>query len=180
MKERTVAKTYAQAILELGNEQKVDVAKDLEAILGMVNSSNELENLLFLDVFTAKEKTSVLGELFQKANISGLVANYIEYLVEANRISLLPMITKEVIVYDDHVKGFLRGTIEGAEDSVDEAFKTQITNYLKNKLGKEPTLNYQKNENISAGYRVTVEDLQLDASIDNQLDKFKQTVLGNF
>ena len=35
-----------------------------------------------------------------------------------------------------------------------------------------------QNNNITAGYKVTVEDLQLDASLDNQLEQFKQSILS--
>ena len=39
-------------------------------------------------------------------------------------------------------------------------------------------VSYKKNENITAGFKVTVEDLQLDATVDNQLRHFKSSVLG--
>ena len=61
---------------------------------------------------------------------------------------------------------------------MDEALKAKIMTFLKVKIGKEPNLTYVKNENISAGYKVTVEDLQLDASLDNQLEQFKQSILS--
>ena len=54
-----------------------------------------------------------------------------------------------------------------------------IDAYLQQKLGKEAILEYKKSETVTAGYRVTVEDLQLDASLENQLEKFKDSVLNS-
>jgi F-type H+-transporting ATPase subunit delta len=31
---------------------------------------------------------------------------------------------------------------------------------------------------VAAGYKITVEDLQLDATIENQLKRFEETVLN--
>ena len=55
-----------------------------------------------------------------------------------------PLIFKEMVVIDDDKKGFLRGTIEGSEEQVDPEFEKKITSFLKEKLGKEPELEYKK------------------------------------
>ena len=60
-----------------------------------------------------------------------------------------------------------------------QLLEKKITAYLKGKINKDCKLDYVKNGKITAGYRVTVEDLQLDASLDNQLNKFKETVLNS-
>ena len=73
----------------------------------------------------------------------------------------------------------MRGTIEGAADSADEATVSKVKAYLKEKLGVSPELNYVKNEAITAGVRITVEDYQLDASIDKQLKDFKDSIINN-
>jgi F-type H+-transporting ATPase subunit delta len=91
----------------------------------------------------------------------------------------MPMIFKNVIVIDDHKKGFLRGTIEGSEENIPEDIKNKLKSYLQQKLGREPILEYKQSSSVSAGYKVTVEDLQLDASLENQLEKFKDSVLNS-
>lgn len=178
MKDHTASKAYAKAIYELAKESKVEVADELVKINELINKSNDLENVLFLDVFTPEEKSSVMAEITGKLKTSKLVTNFINLLIIEKRMGIFPSIFKDVVVIDDHDKGFLRGTIQGADSDVDGNFQEKITNYLKNKLGKNCQLNYVQNEKISAGYRVTVEDLQLDASLDNQLEQFKNDVLS--
>lgn len=178
MREQAVAKVYAKSLLELGDERKVNIADELTKLTEVINSSNELENVMFLELFTLNEKKAVFAEVSSKLNLSPITSETIKYLIDEKRIGILPLIIKEVIVMDDERRGFLKGTIEGTDVQIDPAFKAKIESFLKQKMGREPHLDYVQNTNLSAGYKVTVEDLQLDASLDNQLEQFKQSILG--
>ena len=178
MKQQTVSKIYAQALLQLGVEKNEKVVDELTLLTEMINKTNALENILFLDVFTQEEKKAVFADVAKKSGLSELVVGMVNYLIEEKRIGLLPLIVKEMIVLDDDKKGFIKGVVEGAEAQVDPKIIEQMKAFLKIRLGREPGLVYQQNPNISAGYRVTVEDLQLDASLDHQLDQFKQSVIS--
>lgn len=178
MKEQAVAKVYAKSLLELGDERKVLIADELTKLTEVINKSNELENVMFLDLFTLEEKKTVFTEVAKKLNLSTITTETIKFLIDEKRIGILPLIIKEVIVMDDDRKGFMKGTIEGTDAQIDPAFKAKIESFLKKKFGREPHLDYVQNNNLSAGYKVTVDDLQLDASLDNQLEKFKQSILS--
>jgi F-type H+-transporting ATPase subunit delta len=177
--EQIIAKAYAKSIIELSDEQKVDVVEELNNFNILINKNHNFENLLFSEVFSVEEKIDVLGEVFKKSKVSSLVKNSLFFLLQEGRIGIFPMVYKEIVVLDDDRKGFLRGTIEGGDAEVNKDFKAKIKDYLEKKMGKKLELNYSKSDSVTAGYRVTVEDLQLDASLDNQLDKFKETVLNN-
>lgn len=178
MKQQAIAKVYAKSILELGDDKKLKIADEMIKLTETINKSNELENVLFLEVFTLDEKKAIFSEVAKKLDLSQLTVEAIKYLIDEKRIGLLPLIIKEIVVIDDDRRGFMRGTIEGSDVAIDDSFKKKIETFLKNKLGREPHLDYVQNTNITAGYKVTVEDLQLDASIDNQLEQFKQSILS--
>lgn len=178
MKEQAVARVYAKSLLELGDEKNVKIADELTKLTEVINKSNDLENVLFLDLFTMEEKKVVSLEVAKKLALSPITTETVKYLIEEKRIGILPLIFKEIIVMDDERRGFMKGTIEGTEVQVDPAFKAKIESFLKKKFGREPHLDYVQNNKISAGYKVTVEDLQLDASLDNQLEQFKQSILS--
>jgi F-type H+-transporting ATPase subunit delta len=178
MKELSVAKIYARSFLELGDDKKVKIADEMIKLTEVINKSNDLENVLFLEVFTLDEKKSIFLEVAKQLNLSQLSTEAVKYLIDEKRIGLLPLIIKEIVVIDDDRRGFIKGTIEGNGDQMDEAFKANIISFLKKKIGREPDLAYVQNKNITAGYKVTVEDLQLDASLDNQLEQFKQSILS--
>lgn len=178
MKEQSVAKIYAKSLLELGDEKKINIADELIKLTKTINESNDLENLMFLDLFTLEEKKVVFIEVAKKLNLSPITTETIKFLIDEKRIGLLPLISKEVIVMDDERKGFMKGTIEGTDLQIDPVFKAKIETFLKTKFGRNPNLDYAQNKNLSAGYKVTVEDLQLDASLDNQLEQFKNSILS--
>ena len=179
MKELQVSKAYARAFIELTEEKGVNAAKELTTLTETINNSNDLESLLFLDAFTVEEKLSVLSEVVSKLGLSPITSQFLTFLVEEKRIGILPLIFKELVVIDDHKSGFLRGTIEGADTGVDAEFTNKMKSYLKEKLGINAELTYKQNNRITAGYRVSVDDLQLDASLDNQLNRFKESVLNS-
>jgi F-type H+-transporting ATPase subunit delta len=178
MKEQNIAKVYAHSFLELASENNFNVADELTTLTETINASNDLENVLFLDVFTVEEKKSVFKAIAEKISLNSVLVAAVNFLIEEKRAGLLPLIYKEIIVIDDHNKGFMRGVIEGSTDEIDEKYKQQLASVIKSKIGKEPVLEYKKTDAITAGYKVTVEDLQLDATIDNQLYEFKKSILG--
>lgn len=180
MKNENIAKVYATTLIELANDNSIDIAEELTLLTEVINSSNDLENVLFLDVFTNEEKDDVFSEIAEKLSLSEILISAIKYLIVEKRISLLPLIYKEVIVIDDEKKGFLKGTIEGLEDSISDEDKDRLVSTLKKELGSlKPVLEYKKNNNITAGYKITVGDLQLDATVDNQLKTFRESILEN-
>lgn len=178
MKEKNVAKAYAKAIYSLGKESNVDTANELTTLTETINKSNDLENVMFLDVFTPEEKLSVINTVLDKLGLSAIVKSFINFLLQEKRIGILPLIIKEVIVMDDHEKGFMRGTIEGYADSIDTESLEKIKAFVKKQVGAEPELTYVKNEKITAGVRVTVEDYQIDASVDKQLNTLKESIIN--
>ena len=83
-----------------------------------------------------------------------------------------------MIVFDDHKRGFIRGEIEGIEDQLLEESKKKITDYIKEKTGLTPILSYMQNAELTAGYRITADDLQLDASLEHQFSMLRNSILG--
>ena len=75
MKEQNIAKVYAHSFLQLATEHNFNVADELTKLTEVINTSNDLENVLFLDVFTTEEKivfgfNSVLMKLILFTNDS--------------------------------------------------------------------------------------------------------------
>ena len=179
MKEQNIAKVYADSFIQLGKEKGVNMAEEMTTLTEAINASNDLENVFFLDIFTAEEKNSVFDEIAKKLGLSELLSAAFKYLVEQKRIGLFPLIFKEIIVKDDEEKGFLRGEIVGSQDSISEEHKQMLVASMQKYIGeKKPVLTYRKSDEVTAGYKVTVDDLQLDATVDNELKHFKQSIIG--
>ena len=173
MKYGTISKAYAKSLYQLGKEQNVLVTEQLTTLTETINSSNDFENVLFMDVFTIEEKIQVVEAIIDKLKLHKLIKSFLIFLIGEKRIHLFPIIFKEIVCMDDHEKGFLRGTLEGADDQVDQDFLKKIKAYLEKELNKKIHLDYVQRPKMLAGYRMTVEDFQLDASLDKQLDRLR-------
>lgn len=179
MKDQNIAKVYADSFIQLGKENNVNVAEEMTKLTETINASNELENVLFLDVFTVEEKVAVFEAVAKKLGLSALLVSAVKYLVQEKRIGLFPLIFKEIVVRDDQEKGFLRGTIVGSANDISDDHKEKLLGALKKYIGdKKPILTYKKTDDVTAGYKVTIEDLQLDATVDNELKHFKESIIG--
>mgnify|MGYP006430560353 CR=1 FL=1 len=178
MKEKLTAKSYAQAMIDLAESENKDFVKELTTLTETINSNDKLENLLFLDVFTVDEKKDVLKEITKRLNLSSVMTNFLFFLLVEKRIHSLPSIFKEMILIDDEKKGFLRGTLESREESLDPKVKDRLVEFLNKKLNKNIDLSFKHNPSLTAGYRATVQDLQIDASLDKQLKQFKNSILN--
>ena len=66
MKTQKIAKAYAKAIFELCQEHKISVTAELTILTELINKSDALENVLFLDLFTNGEKIAVLEGIYAK------------------------------------------------------------------------------------------------------------------
>ena len=174
MREKVIAQSYARALMESGGGD--GVAGELTRVTEAINASNELENLLFLEVFTVEEKQSVLDAILDRLGSTKLVKNFFRFLCQEKRLGLFPLIFKAVIVIDDHQRGFIRGDIEGAEAAVDEKIKAQLIQAMEKYLGDTVLLSYRQDLEIAAGYRTKVGDWRLDATVNGQLEQFRNRV----
>lgn len=177
MRDKIISQAYAKSMIELADDTGVDIADELTRLNIIINENNNLETLLFLDVFTANEKQEVLNLIVEKMGLSSILKYFFDFLLQEKRMGLFPMIYKEIIVIDDDKRGFIRGVIEGAHETISSEFSEKITEYLQSKIKKRTELKYKRNEKITAGYKVTVGDLQLDATLDNQLKILKEKIL---
>ena len=175
MKNGIIAKTYAQAIVKIAEEQKAPIFNDVATFVELINKSSDLENVLFLSVFTQEEKKSILEELFQKLPIHEVVKSFLSFLLQEKRLPLLPQIYKELIVIEDAAKGFMKVTVEGSQEILDVAAKAAIEKYLQDKLNLKSDISYKKSDSISAGYKVVAGDNLLDATLKTQLNNFKDS-----
>lgn len=173
MKNSIVAKTYALAVAGVSEKTKAPIFDEVAKFIDLLNKNQNLEQVLFLNVFTEEEKTNVLKDIFEKMESSELLKNFFQFLIQEKRIGLLPQIYKELVVIEDSAKGFLKVSVEGSQQELDKSAQKSIEEYLHKKLNLKSHVSYKKNENISAGYKVTAGDYLLDATLKTQLNNFK-------
>ena len=179
MNDSKVSRSYALALLEIGSENNIDVKTQLDSFWELIRTSNELESLLFMDVFTVDERVNVLKSIFEKLSVNELIKNFLMFLVENKRIGLLPSIYTFVTLEKDLSDGFITGVVEGNEEKPDSGVIEKLKAHLEKELKQIAKLEYKQNKNITAGYKITCGDLQLDATLENQFDRLRKNILAN-
>ena len=97
MKNETISRSYALALLEISKETKVDVKADLDKFWSLIRESSEFESLLFMDVFSVEERKKILEFVFEKSKLNKLTYNFIHFLIENKRFNLFPSFKKEKV-----------------------------------------------------------------------------------
>ncbi len=175
MKNSVIAKTYAQAVVQIAKENAAPIFSEVASFIDLLNKSSDLENVLFLNVFMFDEKKQILEDLFKVLKLNHITQNFLTFLLNEKRLPLLPQIYKELIVIEDAAKGFMAVRVEGSQEQLDASAKAAIEKYLLEKLNLKSHIDYKQNDQISAGYKVVAGDNLLDATLKTQLNNFKET-----
>ena len=179
MKNEAISKSYALALLEISEESKVDVKKDLDLIWNLIRENSDLESLLFMDVFSVDERKNVMDDIFNKLELSDLTKNFCVFLIENKRFNFFPSIYTSLTMQKDLSDGFITGVVEGSESDPDSDVLEKLKSHIEKELKQIAKLEYKQNKNITAGYKITCGDLQLDATLENQFDRLRKDILAN-
>ena len=179
MKNETISRSYALALLEISKETGVDVKTDLDKVWNLIRESAEFESLLFMDVFSVEERKSILELVFEKLQLNKLTTNFIYFLIENKRFSLFPSIYTSLTMEKDFADGFITGIVEGSDENPDSEVIEKLKTHIEKELKQIAKLDYKQNMNITTGYKITCGDLQLDATLENQFDRLRKDILAN-
>lgn len=176
MKNSTASKVYAKALYQLGSKERVDTAQQLTLVNEALTVHKQLVSILSTEIFTIKERQEIISLLASKLKLHRLTRQFLLFLLQEKRLHLFFSIWQEIIILDDEEKGQIRGIVQGGEGTIDSPAKKKIQSYLTATLKKKVLLEYKKSK-LSAGFKVTVGDYHIDASLHHQLARFKDGTL---
>lgn len=177
MSQLTLARRYAQALLEVAvEEESVQEIEEQILSLGEVyESSSELSELLTDPLVNQQKKMQILEDLFSE-EIREDVMNLLRLLMEKGRAELIPVIADTFdTLADDHF-GVVNVEVESArplEDEQVDKLKEQMENLLG---GQQVELNETENPELLAGFRIKIGDSVLDGTLSNRLKKLRENL----
>jgi F-type H+-transporting ATPase subunit delta len=178
MRETTIARNYAEALLELARK-----ANDLRGWGEMIDSvANGIESDRRLRVFLESPRVSAQqkSEIFQKAYGSVMPRNFVRFLqalVHNRRQMLIPEIAHEYSDLVDQVEGRVHASVTVAREA-DDNDRLVITQQLSRALGKDVVPHFHVNAAILGGVVVRVGDTVLDGSVRRRLATLRSRMLG--
>jgi F-type H+-transporting ATPase subunit delta len=169
MREPTIAKNYAETLLELAQR-----AGDLQGWGEMIDKiADAMESDRRLRVFLESPRVSAQrkNEIIQKAFGGQLPRNFVRYvqaLVSHRRQMLIPVIAHEYHDLVDRVEGRVHASVTVMREP-DDADRALVTKQLSHTLGKDVVPHFHVNPSILGGVIVRVGDTVLDGSVRRRL-----------
>jgi len=179
MREPTIARNYAEALLELAQR-----AGDLRAWGEMIDRiADAMESDRRLRVFLESPRVSAQQKnaIFQRAYGNTLPRNFVRFLqalVTNRRQMLIPAIAHEYHDLVDQVEGRVHASVTLARDA-DDADRAVVTNQLSRALGKTVVPHCHVNPGILGGVVVRVGDTVLDGSVRRRLATLRSKMMGS-
>lgn len=177
MSEYKVSVRYAISLLDTAKEKNIieAVSKDVELIHSAIESSRQLQLALENPVVKSNAKLSVLEDIF-KNKISDESMNFLKFIVEKNRESLLSSIASIYLELRDEYLGIVNVNVRTAIKFTDEQI-SQLKNNLEKYLHKKVRLVFLIDTSTIGGFIAQVGDTVFDASLSHQLELLKKQFL---
>ncbi len=169
MREATIARNYAEALLALARKAQALEAWGtmISAVSDAVTSDVRLANFLAAPQVAATQKNAVLEKAFGPV-LPRLLVRFLQKLVDNRRQTLIPEIAVEYANLVDEAEGRVHAQVTLAREASD-ADRAEIARQLSARLGKVVVPHVQVNPAILGGVIVKVGDTVMDGSVRKRL-----------
>ena len=157
-----IAKTYANSLSD-------GVLDDLQTVMTILESSNELKSVLTSPIIHKKQE--IIDEVF-KNQIGSEVLNLLKILADKGRFNEFENIFEEYKLLQDEKNGIKSVTVISAIELKDK-YRTQITDVLSKRINKKVNATWLINPEIIGGLVVKIDDDIIDSGIKNKLDNLR-------
>jgi F-type H+-transporting ATPase subunit delta len=180
MRDPTIAKNYAEALIELARQAGSDDFDKWGELIDDVAAAMQADRTLhvFLESprVAAAEKNRVLAAALENQVPLGFL-RFLQALVKNRRQMLIPEIAVQYHALVDVVENRVHASVTVAREG-DAAEKKLIADRLSKVVGKEVVPHFYVNAAILGGIIVRVGDTVMDGSIRRRLATLKGRMLG--
>lgn len=180
MRETTVARTYAEALLEFAVEEKEveRYSRRLNEIADLIATEPEFRRFLETPGVQSKQKNRVLQDIFKKL-VPDHFLKFLFVVIEKRRQRLLPAIADEFALLVDEHFGRMRVHVTVASEP-ESRLRKRIKMRLDELLGKEALPHYRIDPRIIGGAIFRIGDRVMDGSMRRRLQLLRRRLLrGN-
>ena len=171
---KTIARRYAKALVQLGSEGgQVDrFREELGAIERLFSANAELRAAFADPALTLEQKKAIMKELVAKAACTELVGNFLMLLVDKNRVAFLGQIVQAYERLADEFSGVIRPMIRTAFP-LDASQMAAIQGALEKKSGKKVVPQVAVDQSLLGGVVTQIGDIAYDNSVKTQLKRIQ-------
>lgn len=176
----TAAYRYAKALFSLAHDEHRhrEVRAELENLGSLFAGSRELRDALLTPMHPADERKSALKAIGDSANVSGLVQNFLAYLIDQRRLINFDGIVEAYGALADESEGLVTAEVVSASP-LDDRRKDRLRRALSERTGQEVRLDITVDPSLIGGAIAKVGDLVFDGSLRTQLGQLRNNLKGS-
>jgi F-type H+-transporting ATPase subunit delta len=173
----TVAERYAGAFFELAREKNSveSIERSLDTFLGLLRESADLRRFVLSPMFSSAEQQQGLSAVLKSAGIDGLPRDFLLVLARNRRLFAV----ENVIEAYKSLSAKDRGEVEAEVISavpLTTAQAQDLTDTLRQKLGKTPKLVQTVDPKLLGGLIVRVGSQMIDTSLRTKLKNLEKVM----
>jgi F-type H+-transporting ATPase subunit delta len=179
MNESKISVRYAKALYDLAKEDKKHdaVKNDMDTVITCYRESEEFKNFIQSPVLKESVKINLLKSIF-RGKVSDLSMSLFDLLVKNKRESYLPFIALNYLHFYKEDLGIKEAVLITAVP-LDKNFRENFLKYLNKKLKTKIEMAEKVDTGIIGGFKLKIEDQQIDASIASHLNRIKKELINS-
>jgi F-type H+-transporting ATPase subunit delta len=174
-----IAHRYAKALMQIGvKENTLDALHgDLCSVIGLVESSNDLERLCMHPLIAPSRKAAVFDEILRGAGASETIRRFFTVVAKAARLNLIYRLGDAFSdLYDDHM-GIITAHVVTAQPLTESQWKDLGESFAR-RTGKKIKFSDSHDPGLLGGLKVQVGSTVYDASLRGSLNALKGRLLS--
>lgn len=177
MENSQVAKVYAKALLEVGQDSKQteEFVSELKDILSILLSNEDIWNFLISPQFSKANKLNSLEKAL-KGIASEQILSFLSILIKNDRIFYLSDIYTQFSALNDKVNNILRVTLQSAAPLSNENL-SEITKWFLDEYKMKAEIVTVVRPELVGGIVIYFDDKVIDGSIQSNLKNISKSIL---
>ena len=172
-----VSKRYAKALLSLGKEDGnfEQYGRDLQDFSLFCEGHEEVLGVIANQIFPVEDRRKILQTLLEKSTYADVIRNFLNLLLDKNRIGAIHQITDHYERLTDDISNIARAEIVTPRPLKEDA-QNKLEKVLGDLTSKKIKIEVKEDESLIGGIVVKIGDLVLDGSVKTQLQGLNETL----
>lgn len=172
-----VSKRYAKALMSLGQEDGnfEQYGRDLRSFSEFCRENKEFGQVIANQIFAIEDRRKILHVALEKSGFLNVVKNFMNLLLEKNRIRAIEEIAIHYKRLTDEVSNIARAEIITPMPLKEDA-KNRLEKVLGDLTSRKIVIEVREDKSLIGGVIAKIGDLVLDGSIKAQLEGLKESL----
>lgn len=177
MRVNFIATRYARALIALTGLDSKTIDENKRSFLSIheLFSLDEFAKILKSPVIPSKLKSDVLGYVLTQAQASKVFANFVDSVLLANRVTLLPDMSAAYDMLVDEQRNLIHAQVTVAEEWSDEQ-KKSLNSVLEHVFQKKILPTFKNEAQVLGGFIVKTRYHLIDCSVKHKINSLISNV----